>query len=135
MNLTHLLDTDWMIRHFRGNAAYTRTILNIGSSHIAVSIVSIAEFYEGIVRSVDPIAKEQAFYRFLSDKTILPITDDICRLFGERRAQLRRANQLIGDLDLLIGVTCIYHDLTLLTSNRAHFERLPSLRVVSTPDP
>ena len=43
-------------------------------------------------------------------------------------------NQLIGDLDLLIAATCLYHELTLLTTNPRHFARIPDLTVVSHPD-
>ena len=38
---------------------------------------------------------------------------------------------MIGDMDLLIAATAIRHDLTLLTNNRRHFERIPSLAVES----
>jgi tRNA(fMet)-specific endonuclease VapC len=63
----------------------------------------------------------------------LPITDAICRHFGEHRARLRRSNQLIGDIDLLIATTCLDHGLTLLTTNPAHFQRIPGLAIISTP--
>ena len=38
---------------------------------------------------------------------------------------------MIGDLDLLIGATALRYDLTLLTNNRRHFERISSLGVES----
>ena len=51
MSVTHLLDTSWIIRHLRGAAAYTQTIRNIGAPQLAISIVSLAEPYEGVFRS------------------------------------------------------------------------------------
>jgi predicted nucleic acid-binding protein len=42
---------------------------------------------------------------------------------------------LIGDIDLFIAATCLHHDLTLLTTNRIHFQRIPGLRIVATPVP
>jgi tRNA(fMet)-specific endonuclease VapC len=133
VSLTHLLDTGWIVRHFRGTKSYTGTIVAIGASRVAFSMLSVAELYEGVFRVANPAAAEQALLHFLSDKTILPITHEICRLFGERRAALRRTNHLIGDMDLLIGVTCLHRDLTLLTPNPRHFERLAGLHVVSVP--
>ena len=44
---------------------------------------------------------------------------------------LRRQGQLIPDLDLLIAATALAHDLTLVTRNRHHFERIPDLRLHS----
>lgn len=135
MTLSHVLDTAWIILSFRGARAYDQTIHRIGPAQLAVSIVTVAELYEGVYRAANPALHEQYLLRFLSDKTSLPLTDDICRLFGEHRAELRQRNELIGDLDLLIAVICLHHGLTLLTPNRRHFERVRGLRIQSTPLP
>jgi tRNA(fMet)-specific endonuclease VapC len=135
LSATHLLDTGWIVRHLRGDAPYTRTLTLIGASQLAVSIISVAELYEGVHRARDPARAEQSLLLFLADKTILPVTEDVCRHFGEHRARLRQAKQLIGDLDLLIGATCLHHILTLLTTNARHFQRLPGLTITSTPLP
>ena len=37
----------------------------------------------------------------------------------------------IADFDLLIGATAIRHNLTILSNNRRHFERLEGLSVIS----
>src|SRR5690348_9079300 len=34
-------------------------------------------------------------------------------------------------MDLFIAVACLHHGLTLLTPNRQHFERIPSLPIIS----
>jgi len=46
-----------------------------------------------------------------------------------------RSNRLFGDADLLIAATCLHHDLTLLTTNRSYFQRIPGLRIISSPLP
>jgi tRNA(fMet)-specific endonuclease VapC len=53
-------------------------------------------------------------------------------IFGRTRSGLRRAGQLIPDLDLLIGATALHHDLILLTRNRRHFTHIPGLRLYAT---
>ena len=80
------------------------------------------------------MAAEQGVSIFFFDKTILPITSDICRLFGRHRTDLHQRNLLIGDLDLLIAATCLHHDLTLLTTNPRHSQRISGLTVVSESD-
>lgn len=131
MSPTHLVDTGWIIRHLRGTRSYTRTLRRLGAECLAVSIITIAELYEGVFRAQDPEAAEKAVQTFLGDKTVLPVTEEVSRLFGRHRADLRRQNQLIGDLDLLIAATCLHHGLTLLTTNPGHFQRVPDLAVVS----
>lgn len=133
MSPTHLVDTGWIIRHLRGARTYTQTLRRIGVQNLAISIVSVAELYEGVYRADDPKAAERKVQTFLSETAVLPITQDICRLFGRHRAALRRQNRLIGDLDLLIAASCLHHNLTLLTTNPRHFQRVPELTVVSRP--
>lgn len=59
---------------------------------------------------------------------ILP-DDETMRIFGEQRFNFRRRGQRIEDFDLVITATALRHDLTLLTFNRRHFERIPDLRL------
>ena len=133
MSFTYLLDTGWIIRHLRGTQTYTQMLYRLGSENLAISIVSVAELYEGVYRAEDPNTAEQAVQLFFSDKTILPITQNICHLFGRHRTDLRRQNQLIGDLDLLIAATCLHHNLTLQTTNPGHFQRITGLTIISSP--
>jgi tRNA(fMet)-specific endonuclease VapC len=133
--LSHLLDTGWVVRHLRGSVDYTETIRKIGSSGLAVSVVTLAELAEGIHRASDPVAARKAVETFMSDKTVLPLTPEICDRFGRERAALRGQNLLIGDRDLFIAATCLEHGLTLLSPNRKHFERVPGLSLVSEPLP
>jgi predicted nucleic acid-binding protein len=37
--------------------------------------------------------------------------------FAHIRGELRRSGQIIGDFDILIAATAIYHNLTLVTRN------------------
>jgi len=38
---------------------------------------------------------------------------------------------MIADFDLLIGSTCLRHNLTLLSNNRRHFEAVEGLEIIS----
>jgi predicted nucleic acid-binding protein len=40
---------------------------------------------------------------------------------------------LIGQTDLLIAVTALFHNLTVLTTNPGEFQRVAGLHVISTP--
>jgi predicted nucleic acid-binding protein len=52
---------------------------------------------------------------------------------AEIRAYLRRQGQLIEDFDILIAATALHHDLTLLTFNVRHFQRVPDLQIYTLP--
>jgi tRNA(fMet)-specific endonuclease VapC len=133
MVITHLADTGWLIRSLRKHTAYTATLRKIGSPQLAVSLVSVAELLEGVYLANDPLTARQALDLELSGMARLGLNEGIADLYGQHRAQLRRANQLIGQTDLLIAVTALHHNLTVLTTNSGEFQRVPGLSGISTP--
>ncbi len=50
-------------------------------------------------------------------------------LYAEIRVALEASGQRLDDPDLRIAAICLAHDLTLVTGNVRHFERVPGLRV------
>ena len=98
---------------------------------LAFSLISLAELYEGLLTSSTPEKDEPILQDFLASVEPLTLDDEICRIFALERRRLRAAGTLIGDFDLLIGATALRHDLTLLTNNRRHFERIQGLSILS----
>ena len=126
-----LVDTDWVIHFLNGRSDVVARIRELSARGVAISRVSLAEVYEGIFYSRDPVADEAGLEEFLRGVTVLGIDDEITRIFGRERGRLRKLHKTIGDFDLLIGATALRHDLTLLSNNRRHFERIENLRIIS----
>ena len=93
--------------------------------------MSLAELYEGEFRSTNPEREAFMLRGFLLGVKVIQLDETICRIFAGERSRLRASGALIGDLDILIGSTALRHDLTLLTNNRRHFERLQGLSIIS----
>jgi tRNA(fMet)-specific endonuclease VapC len=131
--MKYLIDTDWVIDHLRQVEAVTTRLEELAPEGLALSIVSLAELYEGVYYSRDPARSEEALKRFLApDLEILGIDEEICQIFGRERGRLRQQGRNIGDIDLFIAATCLRHNLTILSNNRRHFELVEGLEVVST---
>jgi tRNA(fMet)-specific endonuclease VapC len=129
--MSYLLDTDWLIQALHGRHTAVSTLGQLAGSRVAISVITIAEAYEGAFRSPDPQAYLTSVRHFASAYRILGLNDAIAEQFAELRAHLRHRGALIPDFDLLIGATALQYDLTLLTFNRRHFERIPGLRLHS----
>ena len=125
-----LLDTDWVIDHFNGIATITRRIEELRPLGLALSVISLAELYEGVHYSRDPAQSRAVLSRFLSTVTVLPVDDVVCDIFGRERGKLRQQGTMIGDFDLLIAATCLRHDLGIGTNNRRHFEMVEGLSII-----
>ena len=114
-----------------GEAQTVERLAEFQPDGIGISVVSLAELWEGIWYSRDREGSEIGLREFLRTVTLLPLDEEACRRFGRERGRLRALHKLIGDVDLLIGATALSHDLILLTNNRRHFEMIEGLRLVS----
>ena len=132
MNLTFMVETDWAVHWLRGNEQVLERLSNLQKRGLGLSIISLAELYAGVHRSTDISEAREALEDFLSLVTILGVNEEICQIFGEENARLRKAGRIIEDFELLIAATCLHHDLKLLTNNRRHFERIEGLEIIST---
>jgi len=54
MNVSYLVDTDWAIDYLNGQDRTRKRLEEIEESGLALSIISLAEVYEGIYYSKDP---------------------------------------------------------------------------------
>ena len=129
--MRYLVDTDWAIDHLHRVSRVVLRLEELASEGLGLSIISLAELYDGVLGSSDPQRDEQFLRTFLSAVEVVNLDESICRIFAEERGRLRAAGTLISDFDLLIGATAVRHNLTLLTNNRRHFERMPDLNIIS----
>ena len=129
--MRYLLDTDWVIDYQRGIPRLVNRLDDLLPLGAGLSIVSLAELYEGVFGSAAPQRNERRLRAFLASVEVVPLDETICRIFAQERGRLRAAGNLISDFDLLIGATALRHGLTLLTNNRRHFERVQGLNILS----
>lgn len=127
--MKYLVDTDWIIDHLNGVNEITKKLEELAVSGLCTSIISVAELYEGVYGSKDYKASHDALETFLKGITVLSIDQEVCKIFGKERNKLRKEGNIIGDFDLLIASICLRHNLTLLTNNKTHFERIDSLKI------
>ncbi len=127
--MPYLVDTDWIIEALAGREPVLTTLRRLAPQRLAVCLISLAEVYEVAFNSPNPQAHLESFRRFLAPLRVLPLTEPIVVRFAEVRSSLRYRGQLIPDFDILIAATALHHNLTLLTFNVGHFQRIPDLRV------
>jgi tRNA(fMet)-specific endonuclease VapC len=59
MTLRYLVDTDWIIDYLSGHELAIRRLDDLKESGLAISIVSLAELFEGIYYSSNPQGNER----------------------------------------------------------------------------
>ncbi|HXJ93302.1 MAG TPA: type II toxin-antitoxin system VapC family toxin [Terriglobia bacterium] len=131
MRLRYLVDTDWAIHWLHTNDPIQQRMDQLEEHGLGLSAVSLAELWEGVHYSRNPQQSEDGLHNFLRRVSFIGVDEETCKLFGKERGRLRAQGKLVADFDLMIGVTALQHDLTLLTNNRRHFENIEGLRIES----
>jgi len=129
--VSFLIDTDWVIDHLNGLGPATRRLQELEPQGLAISIITVAELWEGVLFSRDRQRSERQLRDFVRNVVGIAIDDEICQHFGQIRGTLRKQGKLVGDLDLLTAASALQYNLTLLTNNRRHFEHVAGLRIES----
>jgi predicted nucleic acid-binding protein len=112
-----------------GRSLAVRALRELARQRTAISIVTVAELFDGAFHASDPQLHLENARTFLSHYSILGINEHVAEDFGRIRVGLRRQGNLIPDMDLMIAVTALSYDLTLITRNTRHFARVPGLRL------
>jgi tRNA(fMet)-specific endonuclease VapC len=124
-----LVDSDWIVDCLRGDQTAIQILSQIASLGLAVSIISVAEIYEGAYGQSDPQTHLETLRTFLRAFTTLTLTDATVDRFAQLRARLRREGRAPPDFDLLIGATALEHGLAVVTRNVRHFNRIEGLDI------
>ena len=78
--MTYLIDTDWVIDHLNHIERVTSRLEELAPAGLALSTISLAELYEGVYYSRDPVESEAALQRFLNPElTPVAVMGSACR--------------------------------------------------------
>lgn len=121
-----LLDTNICIFLFRGKYGVNNIFNEVGKENCYVSEVTVAELKYGTECSARPEENRRILEDFLQEVTIIPF-DAAIDFYAKEKARLRRQGTPIDDFDLLIGSTAVSCNLTLVTDNTKHFQRIANV--------
>jgi tRNA(fMet)-specific endonuclease VapC len=69
--------------------------------------------------------------RRLDAAFILPLDHETSVAYARLKSRLRKQGQALADNDLWIAALAVRHSVPLVSNNRAHFERVPGLVLIS----
>jgi tRNA(fMet)-specific endonuclease VapC len=131
-----MLDTDilsyLMKKNHPQHKRLMQRLLKEEEGSIAISVMTVAEISEGIENISDENRKHNIFNAFeyiLSSLVILEMNDESAWIYGKIRNNLRKTGQDIGVMDSLIAAHALSQNLTLVTNNSKHFQRIPELKL------
>ena len=130
--MRYLLDTDTLSNLLRPSPSphLVQQLALTPQDEQATSTITAGELYFGAWRrrpgGSNLLERIEAT---LANTTVLAFDTGAARVYGELRAELERLGTPIGDADTRIAAIALVHDLTVVTANVRHFERVPGLPV------
>ena len=92
--------------------------------------ITIAEVYYGLMKASNRTRLLKLFESvLLSRATILPFAFSAAKKYGETRSFLEKQGTPLAHADLQIASISLSMDMTLITGNLKHFQRVPQLTV------
>jgi len=73
--MNYLVDTDWIIHGLHGKEKEVMKLLELKKEGLAISVISLAELYEGVFGSADQVSNEKVLKDFLTGVTVLEINE------------------------------------------------------------
>jgi tRNA(fMet)-specific endonuclease VapC len=124
-----LLDTDTLSEIMRGRSSnivqkareYLKT-----HGQFRISIITRYEILRGL-KAKQAFRQITLFEERCRKSVVYPLIDDIIVKASDIYAYLYQQGLLISDADILIASTALVNNLTLITGNLEHFNRIPNL--------
>jgi tRNA(fMet)-specific endonuclease VapC len=128
--MEYLLDTNICIYIIKKRpASVLKKFESLSPGDVAISSITLAELYYGIMKSSNPKKNQEALDKFLIPLEILYFDYPATIEYGKIRAGLEKKGTPIGALDTLIASHAKSLNLTLVTNNEKEFERIPDLKI------
>lgn len=127
--MAYLIDTDTIVFALRGEESVLARFEENKQIPISISMITYAELVFGAKRSQNE-QKNMILVNHIRDiYQIEQLSEGVMEVFADIKAKLFESGSRIEDMDLMIAATAIYNDLTLVTNNTKHFEKIPNLKL------
>lgn len=127
-----LLDTDvfsYLLKDGDTRAAlYQR---HVRGKTIALSFITVGELYTWSVRKNWGAKRVVDLEQRLRAAVIVPYDLELCKKFGQLKAELLASGIAVPTNDLWVAVCAVRHSLPLITHNYKDFRRIPHLNIIS----
>ena len=122
----YLIDTNICIYYIKGKFDLDKKFELVDPENCFISEITLAELKYGVENSERKDKIQKALDNFLTAVKIVPIFNSL-DLYAKEKSRLRKSGTPVDDFDLLIGVTSVTHNLTMVTNNTDHFKHLKGI--------
>ena len=127
--MQYLLDTNICVFFLRGKLNLDEVFREKRIENCIIYELTIFELRYVAENSDNPKKSQEAVDKFVKGLTAIPIIGSV-KKYAETKVYLRRnGNPMNDEFDLIIGVTALANELTLVTDNVKDFKHIKNLKI------
>ncbi len=127
--MSYLLDTNICVFFLRGHLDLDKAFRDKGIENIYISELTVFELRYGAEYSDHPKKSHKAVDKFISGLSIVPIYGCIDEYAKTKVYLKKNGTPMHDEMDLIIGVTALANDFTLVTDNLKDFRFIQNLKI------
>jgi len=127
--MQYLLDTSICIFFLRGELNLDKTIKEKGLENCFISEITVFELKFGAEISAHPKKSHKAVDKFVKGLTIIPIFGIVDQYARNKLLLRKNGTPMHDEFDLIIGVTALANEMTLVTDNIKDFRHIRNLKL------
>ena len=124
-----LLDSDILIYFLKGKSEVVSNVIRHHSEDLIISRINYTELLYGAYSSAKVERNLKVILPFLGQFEILEFDQAAAEIFAKEKARLKKLGMMMADMDLMIVSIAIANNLTLITNNTKHFNRVKHLPI------
>ena len=128
---TVLVDTNVLSFLFKGDTRAKLYAPLLEGNRLAISFMTVAELFEWAAVRRWSEQRTRQLEQALAAYVIIPVDVELCRIWGNLRAEQQSKGQTIASQDAWIAATALRYGLTLVTHNPSDFEQIENLNIAS----
>ena len=126
-----LLDTDSIIYSLKGHEAINKNLRLHQYDTLKISIITLMELYYGAYKSQQVSSNLAKIKTIEAVFEVMPVKIESVEIFARTKAELELSGSRLDDFDLMIASCAMAYNLTLVTNNSKHFQRIAGLKLVN----
>jgi len=125
----YILDSDTLIYFLNGKKEVVEKMVAIPQDNLYITRINYAELFYGAYNSKRVDENLKMIIPFLENFAVLEFDKDSSEIFAKTKASLKTNGNIIADMDLMIASIALHHDMTLVSNNTKHFNRVSNLKL------
>ncbi len=125
----YLLDTDTVIYSLKAHPIVQENLRLHYHEPLRISVITLMELYYGAYKSQKTTSNLAKIKTLENSLEVVSLGKESVDVFGMLKATMESSGTPLDDFDLVLASCALAHNLTLVTNNSKHFERIEGLKI------